>query len=453
MRVGTVRSCVVVCLFVAAFGGTARAESGRLNLHLDLGGGIAIGDVAGEADADGRVTLPFGVAGTVGLDWQFAPPFALELIIGGGYVLEPFPDVMDTESGTPYFTAAVGPRFRFLDNQEGYANEDGGDYDGNFWVSGHLGYHLFDGSQFGVDLGLGYEWSVVSPIQIGLFARGALMFGNDNDQRDKVDAIVYGGVSFSFELVGGVEALDTDGDTLADEREVVEHGTDPNNPDTDGDLLNDGLEVRTDTDPRNPDTDGDGLTDGAEDANQSGGLDAGESDPRVPDTDQGGVPDGWEAEHSMNVRDPADDDSDRDRVLENVDRCPNTPEGEEVDANGCIIMRAQITLDGIQFAFDSAEILPASAQTLQRGLQILRDNPDVRVEIAGHTDNVGNANYNRRLSQQRAESVKTWLVENGIEAARLTTRGYGHTQPVASNDTPEGQAQNRRIEFRRIDEE
>jgi OOP family OmpA-OmpF porin len=140
-------------------------------------------------------------------------------------------------------------------------------------------------------------------------------------------------------------------------------------------------------------------------------------------------------------------------VLENVDRCPNTPEGEEVDANGCIIMRAQITLDGVQFAFDSAEILPASAQTLQRGLQILRDNPDVRVEIGGHTDNVGQAAYNRRLSQQRADAVKTWLVQNGIEDARLTTRGYGAAQPVASNDTPEGQAQNRRIEFRRIDEE
>lgn len=456
---GLVRASSIVGLSIASIAllaspRAAQAESGKLNLHLDLGVAAPLaGDILPPADAEGRVQLPLGTAGTVGLDWQLAPPFALELLVGGGYIFEPFPDVADSESGTPYFTAAVGPRFRFMDNQEGYADEPGGDYAGNFWVSGHLGYHLFDGSQVGVDLGLGYEWSVKSPIQIGLFARGALLFGNENDNRSKVDAVVYGGVSFSFELVGGVEALDSDGDGLADERELAVHGTDPHDPDTDDDGLDDGLEVRTDTDPLSPDTDRDALMDGIEDANRSGGLDAGESDPRVLDTDQGGVPDGWEVEHSMNVRDPADDDSDRDGVLENVDRCPNTPEGEEVDANGCIIMRAQITLDGIQFAFDSAEILPASERTLQRGLQILRDNPDVRVEVGGHTDNVGGAAYNRRLSRQRAESVKRWLAEHGIEGGRMTTRGYGSTRPVASNDTEEGRAQNRRIEFRRLDEE
>lgn len=446
-------SRLVVCLLVSVCAGRAHAESGKLNLHVDLGAAVPIaGDILPEADAEGRVTLPFGMAGTLGLDWQLAPPFALELLVGGGYVFEPFPDVADTESGAPYFTAAVGPRVRFLDNQEGYANEPGGDYDGNFWVSAHLGYHLFDGSQFGLDLGLGYEWSVVSPVQIGLFARGAVMFGNENESRSSVDAILYGGVSFSFELIGGVEALDSDGDTLPDEREIAEYGTDPHNPDTDGDALNDGLEVRTTTDPRNPDTDGDGLSDGREDADQSGDVDPAESDPRIADTDHGGVPDGWEADNGRNVRDPADDDSDRDRVLENVDQCPGTPEGEQVDERGCIIMRAQITLEGIEFAFDSAEILPASERTLQHGLKILQDNPDVRVEVAGHTDNVGNAAYNRRLSRERAESVKRWLVDHGIDAARLTTRGYGASQPVASNDTPEGQARNRRIEFRRLDE-
>lgn len=430
----------------------ASADSGRLNLHVEPVLLVPVaGDILPEADDEGRVQLPFGVAGTLGIDWQLAPPFALELLVGGGWVFEPFPDVADEESGTPYFTAAVGPRFRFMDNQEGYANEPGGDLAGNFWVSGHLGYHLFDGSQLGIDLGAGYEWSVTSPLSIGLFARAALLIGNENDNRSKLDAILYGGVSFSFELIGGVEALDSDGDGLADERELAVHGTNPNDPDTDGDGLNDGLEVRTETDPRSSDTDGDGLMDGVEDADHSGGLDASESDPRVADTDGGGVPDGWEAEHSMNLRDPADDDSDGDGVFEHLDRCPNTPEGEEVDAHGCIIMRAQVTLDGIQFAFDSAEILPASERTLRRGLQILRDNPEVRVEIAGHTDNVGNASYNRRLSRARAQAVKRWLVERGIEEARMTTRGYGATQAVASNDTEAGRARNRRIEFRRLD--
>jgi OOP family OmpA-OmpF porin len=154
----------------------------------------------------------------------------------------------------------------------------------------------------------------------------------------------------------------------------------------------------------------------------------------------------------MNPRDPADDDSDRDRVLEDRDRCPNTPEGEEVDENGCIIMRARITLDGIQFAFDSADILPESEPTLRRGLQILLDNPEVRVEVGGHTDNQGQRAYNMRLSRERAESVKRWLVEHGIDAGRLRTRGYGPDRAVGDNATPEGQAQNRRIEFVQIED-
>ena len=432
--------------------GSARAESGKLNLHIDLAGAAPVlGDALPEADEEGRVELPLGLIGHAGLDWQVAQPLALELLVGGGYFFEPFPDEPEDASGTPYFTAAVGPRVRFMDNQEGYANEPGGDVAGNFWVSGHLGYHLFDGSQLGVDLGLGYEWSVQSPIQVGVFARGALLFGNDNPNRDSVDAILSLGVSFSFELVGGVSGLDTDGDGLPDEREVARYRTNPNNPDTDGDGLNDGLEVRTDTDPLSSDTDGDGAMDGVEDADHSGGLDANESDPRVADTDQGGVPDGWELDHSMNVRDPADDDSDRDGVPEHIDRCPNTPEGEEVDDNGCIVMQERITLDGIRFAFDSAEILPESERTLRRGLQILLDNPDVRVEIAGHTDNVGGRAYNNRLSRQRADSVKQWLTEHGIDAARLETRGYGSSEPVATNDTEAGRAQNRRIEFRQLD--
>ncbi|MEM9374297.1 MAG: OmpA family protein [Planctomycetota bacterium] len=418
-----------------------------LNLHIELTAGVPVaGDIL-EENAMGESELPPGFGGALGIDWQFSVPWALELIGGAEYYLESFPDSDD--SGEIHGWVGVGPRYRFIDNQEGYANEEGGDIDGTAWAALHVGYHNFDGNQLGFDIGGGYEWSVVRPLQIGLWIRGTLLVLGD---RDELDVLVTGGVNFSLELVGGAEALDSDGDGLSDEREIAEHGTDPRNPDTDGDGLNDGLEVRTDTDPTNPDTDGDEARDGDEDQNRDGVPDDNEADPRNPDTDGGGVPDGFELTHNMNVRDPADDDSDRDGVYEHIDRCPNTPEGEEVDATGCIVMRAQITLDGIQFAFDSAEILPASERTLRRGLQILLDNPDVRVEVGGHTDNVGNRSYNMRLSRQRAESVRRWLTENGIERNRMTVRGYGPTRPVASNDTEQGQAQNRRIEFTRIDE-
>ena len=103
------------------------------------------------------------------------------------------------------------------------------------------------------------------------------------------------------------------------------------------------------------------------------------------------------------------------------------------------------------FEFDSAEILPQSESILMVGMQALRDNPDVRVEIGGHTDNQGSAAYNRDLSRRRAQSVHDWMVAHGIDANRMRVRGYGLSRPVASNDTPEGQAQNRRIEFTTID--
>ncbi|MFO0560962.1 MAG: OmpA family protein [Polyangiales bacterium] len=425
---------------------TSFAESGRFNLHIDLGLGAPLLGELGPTNTGNQVTL--GAVGQLGFDWQLAAPFALEITAGGGYFFRGFPGTMAT--GQPYFNVALGGRLRFADNQEGYMNEPGGDVLGNYWVSAHLGYHRFDGNQFGVDLGTGYEWSIVRPLQLGLFVRGALLF--DFAAGRQHDLLLVGGLSASIELGPRAPSVDSDGDGLADERESNRWGTNPNNPDTDGDGLNDGLETRTNTSPVNPDTDGDTLRDGQEDANANGTVDGQESDPRLADTDQGGVRDDWEVAHPPhNPRDRGDDDEDGDRVLANNDACPRTPLGTEVDARGCAILRAELVLDGITFAFGRAEILPESEATLQRAAQILRDNPTVRVEIGGHTDNVGSAADNLRLSRARAESVRDWLVSHEIPTARMTVRGYGMTRPRGSNDTEEGRAQNRRIEFRRLD--
>src|SRR5690606_10431619 len=183
----------------------------------------------------------------------------------------------------------------------------------------------------------------------------------------------------------------------------------------------------------------------------NGQVDEGESDPRVADTDAGGVPDGFEHDNQLDPRDPADDDADNDGVLQHVDACPDTAPGAEVDERGCVVIGERFVLTGVQFEVGSAEILPASESILLTGLQALRDNPAVRVEIGGHTDNQGTAAFNRRLSTQRAGSVRDWLVEHGIEATRMTTKGYGLSSPVASNDTEEGRSQNRRIEFKVLD--
>lgn len=419
---------------------SASAESGRFNLHLDLGASIpALGDI-GDASLGPHVSAAF--------DWQIVTPFAIQLRYGFSY----FPADTNVEGASSFVTDhafGLGGRFRFLDNREGYMNQDGGDPWGNLWVDAHIGvHHFFDDTRFGGDIGVGYEYSVFSPIQIGVFARFSYVLAGSVGEDD---AYVSAGVSFSLELGGRTAALDTDGDGLSDERETNEHRTDPNDPDSDDDGLSDGVEVEGNTDPNNPDSDGDELPDGREDANHDGVRQPSETDPRVADTDRGGAPDGWEVQNSRNPTNRADDDNDQDRVVDHRDACLDTARGARVDARGCAVLERSLVLDGVEFDSDSATIRPASFPVLDRAIAILRDNPDVRVQIQGHTDNTGRASRNRELSQQRAESVRQYLIEHGIPEARLEARGFGPSRPRAPNDTEEGRARNRRIEFHRLD--
>lgn len=144
-------------------------------------------------------------------------------------------------------------------------------------------------------------------------------------------------------------------------------------------------------------------------------------------------------------------DGDGDGVGDERDRCPETPPGVDVDRRGCTIVPKQMVLDGITFRLDSADIEAASEATLQRALSALRDDPEARVEIAGHTDDLGTAEHNLRLSEDRANAVAQWLRAHGIAGKRLTTRGYGASKPIAPNSDEAGRARNRRIEFVRVD--
>jgi len=140
-------------------------------------------------------------------------------------------------------------------------------------------------------------------------------------------------------------------------------------------------------------------------------------------------------------------DSDGDGVLDKNDRCPNTLPGAEVDQYGCVVADQTITLENIQFELNSAKLTPRAKTSLNSVVRALRDQPNTQVEVAGHTDSQGEDSYNLRLSGLRAESVRRYLVENGISVSRITARGYGETQPVASNATKAGRAQNRRVEL------
>jgi outer membrane protein OmpA-like peptidoglycan-associated protein len=113
--------------------------------------------------------------------------------------------------------------------------------------------------------------------------------------------------------------------------------------------------------------------------------------------------------------------------------------------------KKQLTLKGVNFVTDSAELTPQSRGILDRVAASLKDWPDVRVEVGGHTDSIADDQYNLDLSQRRAESVRSYLVGRGIAASRLEAKGYGESEPIADNDTAAGRAKNRRVVLTRLD--
>ncbi len=255
---------------------------------------------------------------------------------------------------------------------------------------------------------------------------------------------------------------DTDGDGLTDGEEVLKYKTDPLKADTDGDGLTDGDEVlKYKTDPLKVDTDGDGLSDGDEVLKYK-------TDPLKADTDGDGLTDGEEVlKYKTN---PLNKDTDGDGLTdsEEVIKYKTNPLNKDTDGgsvdDGTEVKRGTdplnaeddvvkigvpIILDGITFDVNKATIRPESEATLMKALKTLQTYPDISVEIAGYTDSDGSAKSNLVLSEKRAEAVKAWLVEKGIDANRITTIGYGEEKPIADNKTKEGKAMNRRIEFTR----
>ncbi|MCA9652214.1 MAG: OmpA family protein [Myxococcales bacterium] len=155
-----------------------------------------------------------------------------------------------------------------------------------------------------------------------------------------------------------------------------------------------------------------------------------------------------------------DDDRDDDTVLEPSDRCPDEPEtfNDYEDDDGCPdevppeLDEVVGVIEGIYFDNDQAVIRPESRPVLDRAVEVLRLHSGVRVRIVGHTSSSGGYLHNMELSRRRAAAVERYLVEHGIDAARLSTDGVGPTQPIDTNETVEGRARNRRIEFRVVGE-
>jgi outer membrane protein OmpA-like peptidoglycan-associated protein len=111
------------------------------------------------------------------------------------------------------------------------------------------------------------------------------------------------------------------------------------------------------------------------------------------------------------------------------------------------VVKKKLVLRGVNFDFDKATLQPAGVPILREAATILKENPTVSVQVQGYTDGIGSVAYNLRLSDRRAATVKTFLVKEGVASSRMTTKGFGKSDPVATNETAEGRAQNRRVEL------
>jgi OOP family OmpA-OmpF porin len=212
--------------------------------------------------------------------------------------------------------------------------------------------------------------------------------------------------------------------------------------DSDGDGVYDGIDKCPDT-PKGAkvdelgcplDSDGDGVYDGID---------------KCPDTPKGAKVD--------ELGCPLD--SDGDGVYDGIDNCPVTPKNLKVDEDGCPVESSEIEVQfldtgmirtsKITFEFNKADLRPESHEILDEIGRILMEWPDLEIEIGGHTDSQGSEKYNQQLFEKRAQSVLTYLTSHfpKINEDNLSTKGYGEGTPIVSNDTEQGRAQNRRVEF------
>jgi outer membrane protein OmpA-like peptidoglycan-associated protein len=475
----------------------ARADYGRLNLNVDLGAGLPTAGYLAPPGKDDR-TGHFGLVGQLSLDYVLVGPLAIEVTGGAGYMFDLVsgnpPGVTDPISGFVPWNVGLGLRLRFLDKKDGYRNEEGGTRNGNLWVSAHIGAYGWDATRFGADAAIGYDWSVVKPMSIGVFARYAIIANApagvfESDSR--VNSAIYAGISFGFELLGDPEPPEPEVDTDADD-DGIDDAVDqcPNDPeDIDGDRDEDGC-------PETPeDIDGDGILneadacpevaedrDGFEDEdgcpeldNDQDGIpdlsdrcalepedmDGFEDEDGCPDADndQDGVTDG--VDECVNEAGPIenrgcpDSDRDGDTVVDRLDNCPDV--AGTVENHGCQEQqRVVITGDRLQimekvyFRTGSHRIERRSNELLDQVAAVLNAHPEIlRVRVEGHTDSRGNDARNLRLSQRRAQEVVRYLTRRGhVDADRLEAVGFGEQQPVTPNaETDEEHETNRRVEF------
>ena len=239
--------------------------------------------------------------------------------------------------------------------------------------------------------------------------------------------------------------------------------------DSDGDGVPDGIDQCGNTPPGAHvdakgcpvDSDGDGVADGIDQCPNTPPGATVDAKGCPLDSDGDGVPDGIDKCPNTPPGTEVDSvgcqrfkDSDGDGVDDTKDKCPGTAPGTKVDAAGCPILftpeRTPVILRGVTFETGKSALKPESNTVLDIVAQSLIANPDIRIEIAGYTDNTGSSATNLRLSQARAAAVQAYLASQGVAPGRMIAKGYGASSPIATNTTAAGRAQNRRVELHQL---
>jgi len=336
-----------------------------------------------------------------------------------------------------------------------------------------------NGFEFGGGLKIGLMRQSGTRLDVRLEARDVVVknkFPFNPDGESTHNIFYTGGIELSF---FGSEK-DTDHDGVPNSRDEC-----PSTPrwatvddtgcpiDTDQDGVYDGLDqcpntpVHATVDDKGcpKDTDNDGVLDGIDRCpNTKQGVQVDASGCPI-DSDRDGVADGLDNCPNTPLGATVDAagcpvDNDRDGVYDGIDRCPNTPYGVQVDSLGCpipvtemeeeLIDTGVLRLQNIYFDVNKATIKPGSYDVLDQVAQVLMRWPSLKIEIGGYTDSTGSEEYNKKLSQERAQSVLEYLLQNfpDLKFEQFLVMGYGEANPVASNDTVEGRAMNRRVEFK-----
>lgn len=287
-----------------------------------------------------------------------------------------------------------------------------------------------------IDLGQPRNDGSLFQLRGDLGARRGL--SSDNGVGQAVDYVAGLGFQYSFGGTPVRRVVDSDGDGVTDDADQC-----PGTP------AGTAVDAKGCALPQ--DDDGDGVTN---DADKCPNTPAGarvDANGCEPDSDGDGVADSRDQCPNTPAGAKVDEkgcelDGDGDGVVDSQDKCPDTPKGDRVDASGCSF-KDEIKLPGVVFETNSAELKPESIPVLEGAVATLKRYPDIKIEVAGHTDSRGSDAYNLDLSARRAATVLKFLQDGGVANA-LKSRGYGERQPIASNTTDEGRQQNRRVVLR-----